>query len=101
MKQFSDFKIKAPIGVFEGKKVPIEDIFNIPIVIKAYRIEESKFKGKNKSNNRLQLSIESNKEHLITFTGSDTLMDMIKQVPEDNFPFETVIRKREKRFEFT
>ena len=37
----------------------------------------------------------------ITFTGSETLMEMIKQVPEDGFPFETVIKKREKRFEFT
>jgi hypothetical protein len=29
------------------------------------------------------------------------LMEMIKKVPEDEFPFETVIKKREKRFEFT
>lgn len=101
MKRFSDFDIKAPAGAFEGKKIKLEDIFNVAIVVSAYRIEESKFKGKNKSNNRLQLSIIYNNESYISFTGSDTLMEMIKLVPDDCFPFETVIKKREKRFEFT
>jgi hypothetical protein len=101
MKQFSEFKIEAPAGAFEGKKISLEDLFNISIIVRAYRIEESKFTGKNKSNNRLQLSIEYNNDKFITFTGSDTLMEMIKKVPEDEFPFETVIKKKEKRFEFT
>lgn len=77
MKKFSEFKIEAPAGAFEGKKISLEDLFNVPIIVRAFRIEESKF------------------------TGSDTLMEMIKKVPEDEFPFETVIKKREKRFEFT
>jgi len=101
MKRFSDFNIIAPVGAFEGKKISIEDIFNIPVIINTYRIEDSKFTGKNKSNNRLQLSIELNGEKRIAFTGSDTLMEMIKQVPQDEFPFETIIKRREKRFEFT
>jgi hypothetical protein len=101
MKRFSEFKIEAPVGAFEGKKISLEDLFNVPIIVRAFRIEESKFKGKNRSNNRLQLSIEYNNEKFITFTGSDTLMDMIRKVPENEFPFETVIKKREKRFEFT
>jgi len=101
MKSFSDFNIKAPAGAFEGKKISIEDLFNVKIIVKAFRIEESKFIGKNKSNNRLQLSITVNNENYICFTGSDTLMDMIKKVSESDFPFETVIKKREKRFEFT
>lgn len=91
----------ANIGSFEGRKMSIEDLFNIPIIINAFKIEESKFTGKNKSNNRLQLSIEIKDEKYITFTGSDTLIEMIKKVPEDEFPFETVIKKKEKRFEFT
>ena len=101
MKQFSDFNIKPTSGSFDGKKISIEDLFNTPIKVLEYKIEESKFSGKNKSNNRLQLSIEYNNEKRITFTGSDTLMEMIKQVPMDDFPFETIIKKKEKRFEFT
>jgi hypothetical protein len=101
MKQFHEFNIKAPTGALEGKKISIEDLFNLPVIIVAYKIEESKFTGKNKSNNRLQLSIENNNEKFITFTGSDSLMEMIKQVSPEEFPFETVIKKKEKRFEFT
>lgn len=101
MKRFSEFKIEVPAGAFEGKKISIEDLFNVSIIVRAFRIEESKFPGKNRSNNRLQLSIEYNNEKFITFTGSNTLMEMIKKVPEDEIPFETVIKKREKRFEFT
>lgn len=101
MKKFSDFNIKPALGAFEGKKINFSDVFNMPIVVNDYKIEESKFTGKNKSNNRLQLSFSMNNEDYITFSGSDNLMDMIKKVPEDCFPFETVIKKKEKRFEFT
>ena len=35
-------------------------------------------------------------------SGSDNLMEMIQKVPRDNFPFETIIKKRDnKRIEFT
>lgn len=76
MKRFSEFKIEAPAGAFEGKKISLEDLFNVSIIVRAFRIEESKFTGKNRSNNRLQLAIEYNNEKFITFTGSDTLMEM-------------------------
>ena len=101
MKQFSDFEIKSPEGSFDGKKISIEDLFNTAIIVLGYKIEDSKFTGKNKSDKRLQLSIKYNDEKRITFTGSDTLMEMIKQVPVEDFPFETIIKKKEKRFEFT
>lgn len=101
MNKFSDFNIKPSSGIFEGKKISFEELFNVQIVVVAYKIEESKFTGKNKSNNRLQLSILMNGIKYITFSGSDALMNMIKQVPEDKLPFETVIKKIEKRFEFT
>lgn len=101
MKQFSDFNIKSTSGSFDGKKISIEDLFNTPIIVLEYKIEDSKFTGKNKSDKRLQLSIEYNDEKRITFTGSDSLMEMIKQVPVEDFPFTTIIKKKEKRFEFT
>lgn len=101
MNKFSDFNIKPVNKSFEGKKLNFAEIFNVPIIVNDYKIEESKYPGKNKSNNRLQLAIVMDNENCITFTGSDNLMEMIKQVPKENFPFQTVIKKREKRFEFT
>jgi RNA-directed DNA polymerase len=101
MIKFSELNIEIPESLFEGKKISIEDIFNVQIIVNDYKIEDSKFTGKNKSNNRLVLSILFSGQKRIVFTGSDTLMEQIKQVPKDVFPFETVIKKREKRFEFT
>lgn len=101
MKKFSDFNIKSTVGPFDGRKINFAEIFNVAIIVKDFKIEESKFTGKNKSDNRLQLAIVFNDEDCIAFSGSDNLMEMIKQVPSDSFPFETVIKKREKRFEFT
>ncbi|MDD5681369.1 MAG: hypothetical protein PHI59_09050 [Candidatus Omnitrophica bacterium] len=101
MNKFEDFNIKSSSGAFEGKKINFSEVFNVPIIVKDFKIEESKFTGKNKSNNRLQLSFIMDGEDFITFSGSDNLMDMINKVPKDCFPFETTIKKKEKRFEFT
>ena len=53
MNKFENFNIKSTIGTFDGRKVNFAELFNVPIVVKDYRIEESKFTGKNRSNNRL------------------------------------------------
>lgn len=101
MKKFSDFNIKPTNKAFAGKKISFAEIFNIPIIVNDYKIEESKYPGKNKSDKRLQLSIVIDNENCITFTGSDNLMETIQQIAKEDFPFQTVIKKREKRFEFT
>jgi hypothetical protein len=102
MKKFSEFGIKSSQGPFDGRKIQFSEIFNVPIVVKDYKIEESKFSGKNKSDKRLQLAIVVNGENCIAFSGSDNLMNMISQVPQESFPFETIIKKRDnKRIEFT
>ena len=101
MNKFENFNIKSTIGTFDGRKVNFAELFNVPIVVKDYRIEESKFTGKNRSNNRLQISIIFNNDDCIAFSASDNLMEMINKVPKDCFPFETVIKKHDKRFEFT
>jgi hypothetical protein len=101
MNRFSDFNIDTGSDIFDGKKINFSDLFNIPIIVKAYKIEKSKYTGKNKSNNRLTLAIVYNNENRIAFTGSDNLMEIIKKVPEDKFPFETVIKKNDKKFTFS
>jgi hypothetical protein len=40
-------------------------------------------------------------EKRVVFTGSTILIDTIKQVPKEKFPFETIIVKENEYYEFT
>ena len=76
---------------FVGDKMKIERIFNRPILIHKFEIRPSKFDdGK-----RLDMQIEINGTMYLTWTGSFALMDTIKKVPDDAFPIETTIIKKE------
>ncbi len=97
MKKFSDFKIKPSLSAFTGDKIKIEKILNIPIKVLAFKIEPSK----HTSGKCLTLQIEKNNTQHVVFTGSTILMQMIQEVPEDGFPFETTIVKESEHLEFT
>lgn len=99
MTRFSDLNIKCEIGTFEGKKVSIDSILNVEILIIDYKIEKSKYAENNP--NRLQLAFERNGDKYITFSGSKVLMDLISKIPKDKFPIETTIIKHDKRYIFT
>jgi len=49
----------------------------------------------------LTLQIEKSGEKRIVFTGSTVMIDQIKRVPTDRFPFETVIKGDNDYYEFT
>lgn len=99
MNSFKDFGIKPVIKNFSGDKIKIERILNKEIIVEAYKIEKSNFeKG---SGMRLVLQIAIGDDKRIVFSGSVVLMDMIKQVPENNFPFSTIIIKENERLQFT
>ena len=98
MKKFKEFGIKPTATSFVGDKVNIEWVLNKPIIIHDFKIEPSKY-GADKKRVCLQVSID-NKKHII-FSGSGSLMDMIQQVPKNEFPFESTITKEDKRFQFT
>jgi len=100
MKNFSELGIKSSHRVLSGEKVKIRHILNRDILVWDYRIEKSKF-PKNKSGMCLHLQIEFDGHKHVVFTGSDVLIDLIKQVPEDEFPFQTVIVQTGEYFEFT
>ena len=88
-KKFSDLGIKANTTGFIGNKIAIRLVVSKPIVIHKYKIEKSNFeKGSGK---RLVLQIEYEQQKRIIFVGSQSLMDMIQQVNESDFPFETTI----------
>jgi hypothetical protein len=101
IRKFTDFGIKPATKSFVGSKIEIEQILNTEITVHEYRIVDSKF-TKDKGNNKclhIQISIGTIK-HVI-FTGSNSLMDMIQQVPDTGLPFSTKIIKESKQFQFT
>ena len=99
MKQFSSFDIKSGDN-FTGDKIKIDKILNREIAVLKYKMEESKF-PKNKSGQCLTLQIELNGIKLVVFSGSDYLMNQLKQVADDDFPFLATIIKSNDHFEFT
>lgn len=100
MKKFSDFNIQHNSAGMTGEKIKISKVINRQIIVHQFKIEDSKY-PKNKSGKCLHLQIEMDSVKWVIFTGSDVLINQIKQVPEDHFPFETIIVKNNEHFEFT
>ncbi len=100
MNSFKQFNIKAPERGFEGEKIKISKVLNREIVVHRFKIEDSKVfkKGVDKCLH-LEITINGNKH--VLFTGSTGLLDAIKQVPADGFPFKTIIVEENDRYIFT
>ncbi|MCO6499111.1 MAG: hypothetical protein J5I47_01895 [Vicingus serpentipes] len=98
MNSFKDFNIKPKINSFVGEKIQVQKLFNLPIIVFDFKIEPSKQK---EGTELLTLQIEKSGEKRIVFTGSTVLIDQIKRVPEDKFPFITTIKGDNDYYEFT
>lgn len=98
MNNFKDFNIKPRVSNFVGEKIQVQKLFNLSIKVLAFKVEPSKQK---KGTELLTLQIEKSGEKRIVFTGSTVLIDQIKRVPENGFPFTTVIRGDNDYYEFT
>lgn len=97
---FKDFKITTEAtDNFIGDKIPIERLLNIPIEVFAFKVSPSKF---HQGTELLTLQIEKNRgEKRVVFTGGKYLIQQIRQVPSDGFPFKTTIVKVDQHLEFT
>lgn len=71
-------------------------ILNREITVERFKIVPSKFEGL-----RLDLQIKYKDETHVTWSQSPYLMDMVKKVPDDGFPFITTIIKVGERYEFS
>jgi len=98
MNNFKDFNIKPKINAFVGEKIQVQKLFNLEITILAFKIEPSKQK---KGTELLTLQIEKAGEKRIVFTGSTVMIDQIKRVPDEKFPFFATIRGDNDYYEFT
>lgn len=98
MNQFKDFGIKPELKNFTGDKMPIKRVFNTPIKVLDFKIENSKHKENTRC---LTLQIEYKDEKRIIFTGSTVLIQQIENVTKDKFPFTTTISNKNEYYEFT
>lgn len=95
MKQFAELNIKTKPALFLGRRLLMEDILNQKITVHAYKIEASKFKERG-NGNRLCIDFEmadNPNKRLIVFTGSGSLMDIMNNTTEYDFPFQGTIVK--------
>ena len=94
MKKFSDFATGNT--AIMGDKIKLENILGKEIVIKGYKVGDSKYNdGKLLT---LQFNLEE-KEYII-FTGSSVLIKQIEKY-KDEIPFITKIEKVNKFYSFT
>jgi hypothetical protein len=102
MKSFSQLEIKIDYQQtgFVGNKIEVSELFNQEISVFAYKIVPSKF-PKPGRDNCLHMQIELNGEKRVVFVTSEVLMRVLKQIPDDDFPFKTTIKKNQKMFVFT
>ena len=98
MTNFKDLGIKAQPNSFVGDKMKIDKILNQEIKVTGFKIDKS---TKKENSDYLTLQIERNETKFVVFTGSKILMQMIKEVPDDKFPFTTTIVKNNEYPEFT
>lgn len=96
MIKFKDLAIKPNVNVFTGEKIKIERILNKEIIVSAFEVSPSKYDG-----DYLSMQIEVGSEKRVVFTGSKILIDLIKRVPKDSFPFSATIVKENEYYEFT
>ena len=93
MHKFSEFADEHPMA---GKKIPLAEVLNREIVVKAYRIGPSK---KNPGTNCLTLEIETGGEERVIFTGSTVLATQAEKY-KDNMPFIATIKKIDNFYTF-
>lgn len=97
MKQFKELGIVSKKS-FVGNKIYIENILGKEIIVEFYDIKPSK---KNDGSNCLHMQIKMQEVNHVIFSSGTFLMDQLKQLKDDDFPFKTIIVKINRHYEFT
>lgn len=88
MKTFSELGVKSKN--LTGDKIEIVDVLDKQITVLDYRAGGSKY---SRDGILLTLQIKYNDETRVIFTGSGVLLEDIKLLPPESFPFTTTIIK--------
>lgn len=94
MKKFSDFATDDT--AITGDKLKLEDILGKEIVVKGYKVTDSKYNN----GKLLTLQFDLEEKEYIIFTGSSVLMKQIEKY-KDEMPFATTIEKVNKFYTFS
>ena len=94
MKRYADIATTRQLMV--GDKIKVDNITGKEIKVLGYEIKPSTQK---ENTNYLSLQIELNNEKHVVFTGSEVLMDQIKEC-KDDLPFLATIEKIGKYYTF-
>jgi len=97
-KRFSELGVHVGVESLTGEKIKISKILDKEIMVKAFKVTESKY---DKDKHCLKIQIEISGENKVIFTGSEMLRKQIEQVGEADFPFQTVIKSVEETYQFT
>lgn len=97
MNNFTDLGIKPKN--LSGEKIAIAEILNREVAVYDYRVEDSKYGKRDAKCLYLQVQVDGNMR--VIFTGSNVLIDILKQIPETSFPFKTTIIKEMDWYKFT
>ncbi len=95
MKRFADFATEE--GPLEGGKVPLDSILNVDIFITGFRVQDSKFRDKNKSGKCLTVQFEREGEAHVFFTGSQVLKNQLEKYGHE-IPFWSKVKKIDKYY---
>lgn len=98
MKDFKDFGIKILTKGLIGEKVSIAKLINVPMEVISFKLTPSKFEGKSTC---LNMQVKHSNENRVVFISAKYLIEQLKEVPEDGFPFKTTIELKNGRLEFT
>jgi hypothetical protein len=80
--KFSEFADPEDCGKLGGEKKKLDDILNIEILLKKYRISKSK----HNQGNYITLQFELEGKLYVAFTGSQVIIDQVKKYSE-KLPF--------------
>ena len=107
MNKFSDFAGQENNPLMDGKKVALDAIINKPIIVRKFRIKETKFDdAKNPRCLTVQFEYADENgeskdgEHFVFFSGSSVLMEQLGTY-KDKIPFSATIKKVGKYFTFS
>lgn len=93
-RRFSEFA--SEVCVLDGEKMTIEAVLNREIEVIGYKIKPSKY-SKNETGMCLMLQFILGGERRVMFTGSDVLVEQMRQYG-DQMPFLTTIKKIDRYF---
>lgn len=97
-KRFGDLCIAVEVNTLTGEKIKIVKVIGKEILVKDFKVTESKYK---KTTHCLTIQFELGGENKVIFTGSTMLKKQLEQVNKEDFPFIATIEIINDTYQFS